>query len=97
MLTFLARMKVQEGREQEFIDLMKQLTEKTLVNEPGVKLYQFYRLRDEERGFAVLEAFVDEAAEQAHLDTEHFHELAPGILDCLDGTYVREYLELLEP
>ena len=95
MLTFLARMKVKAGKEQEFIDLANRLTQKTLSNEPGVKLYQFYRLRDEQRGFAVLEAFVDEAAEEAHLKSDHFKELAPGLLECLDGTYVREYLDPL--
>ncbi len=96
MLTFLARMKVKADKEQAFIELAKQLTEKTLANEPGATLYQFYRLRDEPLGFAVLEAFVDEAAEEAHLNSAHFKELAPGILECLDGTYVREYLDPLE-
>ncbi len=96
MLTFLARMKVKEDKEEEFINLVKQLTEKTLANEPGVTAYQFYRLREEERGYAVLEAFVDEAAEEAHRNTEHFNELAPPLIDCLDGTYVREYLDPLE-
>ena len=96
MLTFLARMKVKEGKEQEFIRLAKELTEKTLANEAGVKTYQFYRLRDEERGFGVIEAFIDDSAEEAHRNTDHFNELAPGLLDCLDGTYVREYLDPLE-
>lgn len=95
MLTFLARMKVKADKEQQFIDLAKQLTEKTLANEAGVSLYKFYRLRDEPLGFAVLEAFVDEAAEEAHLNAEHFKALAPGLLECLDGTYVREYLDPL--
>lgn len=96
MLTFIARMKTKEGKEEEFIRLAKQLTEKVLANEPGVTAYQFYRLRDEERGFGVIEAFVDDAAEELHRDTPHFHELAPSLLECLDGTYVREYLDPLE-
>ena len=96
MLTFLARMKVKEGKEDEFIRICKELTDKVLANEPGVKYYQFYRLRDEERSFAVFESFVDEAAEETHRDTPYFHELAPGLLDCLDGTYVREFLDPME-
>lgn len=96
MLTFLARMKTKAGKEGEFIRLAKELTELTLANEPGVVTYQFYRLRDEDRGFGVIEAFVDEAAEERHRDTPYFHELAPSLLDCLDGTYVREYLDPLE-
>ena len=96
MLTFLARMKVKEGKEEEFVSLVKQLTEKTLANEPGVTAYEFYKLRDEERGYAVLEAFIDDAAEEAHRNTDHFNELAPPLIDCLDGTYIREYLDPLE-
>ena len=96
MLTFLARMKAKEGKEEEFIRLAKQLTEQTVANEPGVLDYRFYRLRDEERGFGVIEAFVDEAAEELHRATPHFHELAPQLLACLDGSYVREYLDPLE-
>ncbi len=96
MLTFLARMKAKEGKEEEFIRLAKELTGKVIASEPGVASYQFYRLRDEERGFGVIEAFVDDAAEELHRDTPHFHELAPLLLECLDGTYVREYLDPLE-
>ena len=57
MLTFIARMKVKEGKEQEFIEIVTELTEKVMANEPDTKIYQFYRLRDEERGFAVIESF----------------------------------------
>ena len=64
MLTFLARMKAKEGKEEEFIRLATELTEKVIADEPGVVTYQFYRLRDEERGFGVIEAFVDDAAEE---------------------------------
>ncbi len=96
MLTFIARMKVKEGKEEEFIKLAKQLTEKVQANEPDATFYQFYRLRDEERGFGVIEAFTDEAAEELHRNTEWFNELAPSLIDCLDGTYIREYLDPLE-
>ena len=96
MLTFIARMKAKEGKEEEFIRLAKELTEKVLASEPGTTTYQFYRLRDEERGFGVIEAFIDDAAEELHRDTPHFQELAPALLECLDGTYVREFLDPLE-
>lgn len=96
MLTFLARMKAKAGKEEDFIRLAQELTELTLANEPGCTTYQFYRLREEERGFGVIEAFVDEAAEEHHRTTAHFNKLAPPLLECLDGTYVREYLDPLE-
>ncbi len=95
MMTFIARMKVVEGKEAEFVRLAKALTEKVRGNEPDTLTYEFYRLR-EPRAFAVIEAFTSEAAETAHQNTEYFKELAPDILGCLDGTYVREYLDPLE-
>jgi autoinducer 2-degrading protein len=89
-------MKVKEGKEVEFVRLAKALTEKVHANEPDTLAFEFFRLRDEPRGFAVFERFTNEAAEELHLDTPHFHELAPGLIECLDGTYVREYLDPME-
>lgn len=95
MMTFLARMKVKEGKEEEFVRLARNLTAKVLENEPETLNYEFFKLRDEPRGYAVYEQFVNEAAEEAHRNTRHFHELAPGLIECLDGPYVREYLDPL--
>ena len=96
MLTFLARMKVKEGKEAEFIRLAKALTEKVHEKEPETVAYQFFKLRDEPLGYAVYEQFFNEEAEEAHLNTPHFKELAPDLIECIDGTYVREYLDPLE-
>jgi autoinducer 2-degrading protein len=95
MMTFLARMKVKEGKEAEFVALARKLTEEVRAKEPDTLAYEFYRLR-EPRGFAVFESFKDEAAEEDHRDTEHFHRIAPELLECLDGTYTREYLDSLD-
>lgn len=96
MLTFLARMKVKEEKEAEFIRLAQALTEKVREKEPETVAYQFFKLRDEALGYAVYEQFFNEEAEQAHLNTPHFKEIAPDLIECIDGTYVREYLDPLE-
>jgi autoinducer 2-degrading protein len=96
MMTFIARMQVKPGKEAEFEELAKQLTEKVRSEEPGCVGYEFFRLPATERGYAVYESFVDEAAEEAHRDTPHFHELAPGLIECIDGEYVREFLDHLD-
>ena len=96
MMTFLARMTVKAGREDEFVRLAKQLTAKVHANEPDTLAYEFYKLRDEERGYAVYEKFSSEEAEQAHQKTDYFAELAPPLIDCLDGPYVRTYLDPME-
>ena len=96
MHTFIGRMKVKAEKEQEFIRLAKQLTEATLKHESDTVLaYEFFKLKDEELGYAVFESFVSEAADEAHQQTAHFLEIAPALIECLDGTYVREYFEHL--
>ena len=96
MMTFLAKMTVKEGREEDFVRLAKELTEKVRANEPETLKYEFYKLRDEERGYAVYEQFTTEEAEQAHQATPYFNEIAPDLIDCIDGTYVRTYLDDLD-
>ncbi len=96
MMTFLARMKVKEGKEEEFVRIAQLLTESVRANEPETTAYEFFKLRDEPRAYAVYEQFTSEEAEEAHQNTPHFHELAPGLIECLDGAYVREYLDPLE-
>ncbi len=96
MMTFIARMQVKPGKEAEFEDLARRLTEQVRAEEPGCVGYEFFRLPETERGYAVYESFVDEAAEEAHRDTPYFHELAPPLIECIDGEYVREYLDHLD-
>ena len=96
-ISFIAWMTVKEGREEEFIRLSKQLEEKVHANEPGTVYYEFFRLR-EPRKFAVMESFADEAAEEVHMNSQWLAEIAPPLLDCLDGDppYTREYLDPLD-
>ncbi|NIM69886.1 MAG: antibiotic biosynthesis monooxygenase [Xanthomonadales bacterium] len=96
MMTFLARMKVKQDRVADFVRLAHAMTEKVHALEPDTLHYEFFKLRDEPLGYAVLERFTSEAAEEAHRNTPHFLALAPDLVDCLDGTYVREFLDPLE-
>ena len=96
MMTFLAKMTIKEGREEDFVRLAKELTEKVRANEKDTLAYEFYKVRDEERVYAVYEQFPNEDAEQAHQGTEYFNAIAPDLIDCIDGTYVRTYLDDLE-
>jgi quinol monooxygenase YgiN len=92
-VTFLSRMTVKAGREAEYERLCKQLTEETRARERDIIYYEFFKLR-EPRRYAVLESFPTEEAEHRHLSTEWFKAIAPGIIECLDGPYVREYLDV---
>ncbi len=95
-ISFIARMTVKPGRETEFIGLCERLQAQVRKNEPGTVYYEFFRLR-EPRCFAVFESFADEAAEERHMQSPWLAEIAPPLLDCLEGDppYVREYLDPL--
>ena len=96
MLTFLARMKVKPEKEQDFLRLARELTAEVRAREPETVAYEFFKLRDEPLGYAVYEQFLNEEAEKALLNTPHFLRIAPDLIECLDGTYVREYLDPLD-
>jgi autoinducer 2-degrading protein len=95
MMTFLARMKVKEDKVDDFIRLANTLTEKVRELEPETVNYEFFKLRDEHFSYAVSELFTSEVAEEAHRNTPIFTELAGYLIDCIDGTYVREFLDPL--
>lgn len=96
-ISFLARMTVKPGREDEFLQLIRTLQEKVNANEPDTLYYRFFRLR-EDRQYAVMESFADEAAEATHMNSDYLATTAPPLLDCLEGDppYVREYLEPID-
>ena len=96
-ISFLARMTVKPGREEEFLQLAQNLEENVHAKEPGTLYYRFFRLR-EPRQFAVMESFADAAAEEKHMNSDYLAETAPPLLNCLEGDppYVREYLDPID-
>jgi (4S)-4-hydroxy-5-phosphonooxypentane-2,3-dione isomerase len=94
-ITFIARMTCKPGREQEFIRLARRLEDHVRRNEPEVLVYGFFKLREPNR-YAVLESFPDEASEERHMSSSILAEVGPKLSACLEGTWVREYLDPLD-
>ncbi len=94
-ITFIARMTVKPGCEPQFIGYCRELQQHVRAHEPEVLQYEFYRLR-EPRRYAVLESFPDEAVEHRHMSSARLAALGPKIAACLEGTWVREYLDELD-
>jgi quinol monooxygenase YgiN len=93
-ITFVSRMTVKEGREEEFVQICKDLARTIHEKEKDVIYYEFFKLR-EPRRYAVLESFPSEEVEHAHMTSPWLAAAAPGLVDCLEGTWVREYLDPL--
>lgn len=94
-MTFLARMKVYPHKVDDFIALCKRMEADVARLEPDCLAYKFYRLR-EPYGFAVLESFRTEAAEEFHRTAPHSAAVIDEIVACLDGGYHREFLDDLD-
>ena len=93
--TFIARFRIVPEKESAFLAAAARLEKAVAEHEPAALLYRFFRLR-EENAFAVLESFRNEAADEAHQNTAHFKEIAPMLIDCIDGGWEREYLDPLK-
>ena len=88
--SFLSRFRIKSDRQDDFVALAKEM-EGLVDREPGTIAFKFFRL-DEPNMFAVYESFVDEAADKAHMETEHGKPLIERMLGCMDGSYDREML-----
>jgi autoinducer 2-degrading protein len=91
-VTFISRMTCRPEHEQQFVALCRDLEQYVARHEPQTLLFKFYRLREANR-FAVLESFPGEAEEHAHMSSAKLAEIGPKIVACLDGSWVREYLD----
>ena len=88
--SFLSRFRIKSERQEDFIALANQM-EGLVDREPGTLAFKFFRLGEPDM-FAVYESFVDEAADKAHMETEHGKPLIDQMFGCMDGSYHREML-----
>ena len=93
--SFLSRFRIKADREQDFVALARQM-EGLVDREPGTLALKFFRL-EEPQMFAVYENFVDEAADKAHMETDHGKPVIEQMIGCMDGSYQREMLYDLDP
>ena len=88
--SFLSRFRIKSDRRDDFVALARQM-EGLVDREPGTLAFKFFRL-NEPNMFAVYESFVDEAADKAHMETDHGKPLIEQMVGCMDGSYHREML-----
>ena len=88
--TFLSRFRIKTDRDAEFVDLIPQM-EANAAAEPATLAYKFYRL-DEPGMFGVFESFVDADGDKAHQANPASAPIIAQMIECIDGTYVREML-----
>ena len=89
----IATLKVREGKDAEFITAAKEMMAAVRANEPGNKLYQFFKSRKDANTYVVLEIYDNDDAAKFHTKSEHFRALAPKLGASMDGPPDVHYLE----
>jgi quinol monooxygenase YgiN len=72
-----ARWKVKEGNMQQLLPLLAALREETRA-EKGNLFYKIYKDNTDANTLLLAEGYTSAAAQQAHVDSDHFKKLAIG-------------------
>lgn len=86
MTVLVVNWMAEKGNEQKVIDVFSKLAAASR-QEPGCRQYSVLQHRDNPRHFFVFEVYDNEAALQAHRDSQHFKQYATKDLPAL-GTRV---------
>ncbi|MCY4144690.1 MAG: putative quinol monooxygenase [Gammaproteobacteria bacterium] len=82
MIALLAKLKVAEGKEAEFEQVMTGLIEQVRSNEPGNRLYTLVK---NDTGYTVMEIYDDQEALAAHGQSEHFRAAGSKFAGVMSG------------
>ena len=83
----VARVLVKEGKEAAFISVASVLVEATR-KEPGCLFYTLYQSPLDTKQFIFYEEYKDQAAFDAHGNSEHFKTFAGTLGDIVDGDLI---------
>ena len=95
MIGIVATLKVQEGKNEEFEAVFRELAAKVRANEAGALLYQLTKSRTEPTTYKVLELYKDQDALTAHGQSDYFRELGRKMGPCMAGRPDVEYLDAI--
>ena len=89
MIVLIVHMTVKPGTEEECIRLCREMAEESR-KEAGCVQYVVHQSKENPRGFAFYESYVDEAALDLHRASPHFGRLIRGGVDALIEGRTRE-------
>ena len=93
MITFLARMKVKEGIEPDFVRLQTELSKLAHSSEPGLLVYDVIRHTENPSTYVVYARVKDQAAFDFHQEADFHQRLVPLILDRVEGEMDLQFFE----
>ena len=89
----IATIPVQEGKNAEFEAAFMELAAQVLANEPGCRFYALNRSKSNPQIYKVLESYADQAALEAHGQTEYFRAANMKLGAFVAGAPEIEYLD----
>ena len=84
MIGVIATLTIQDGKQEGFEALMKELTAAVRANEPACTLYQLHKT-DDPTVYIMLEQYGSGADLEAHRVTPHFKQLGGRLGEFLAG------------
>ena len=84
MIGIVATLKVAEGKSAEFEAAALKLVAAVNANEPGCLYYGLYKT-DDPHTYVMMERYQDQAAVDAHRQTDHFKELGRAMGPFMQG------------
>jgi quinol monooxygenase YgiN len=85
MMTVIAKLKVQSGKEAEFERAAREMVAHVTANEPGTLTYVVHRAVTDPTLFCFYEVYADEAAFTAHGGSDRMRQFGKSLGGLLDG------------
>lgn len=85
MITVVAKLKAQEGKEAELEAALTEMVEAVSANEPDVPTYSLHVADDDPTLYLFYEQYDSADAQQAHGQTDHMKALGAALGGLLDG------------
>ena len=85
MIGVIAKLKIAEGKEDQFEKAASTLCAKVNAIEEGCLLYELYKSKADGSEYVFMEKYADKAALDAHGKSGHFLAAQPSMGACLAG------------
>ena len=92
----IARINAKPGRGKDLERSFQRLQHVVLADEPGCQQYDLYRSREGDHSYVVVERYEDQAAIDAHAQTDAAKEVMGQFGAFIDGRPDLEFIDLVD-
>ena len=85
MNTIIARLTMQDGKEEEALAHLRKMGDAVQANEPGALAYAIHRSLENPSEIVFVEVYTDDAALQSHGQTAHMGEFRAAFAEIFDA------------